>query len=141
MKLPLIVADVALAVIVAIIILLLPHSGTVAFWLAFACALLSILIYLIPALLPAPRDHMNRVPLYVTMSGNLVVQVVLLVISNVAAWRVVAVVELVMLIVVGGIGFMVFMRERQDTDLDASRPAYDPRVANGASSQWNGGAR
>ncbi|PLS26184.1 hypothetical protein [Bifidobacterium parmae] len=128
MKVRFLIADVALAVIVAIIILLLPHTDTASFWLAFACTLLGVLAFLVPALLPPPRDHMSRVPLYVALSGDLVVQVVLLVVSNFVGWKVVAVTELVMLIVLGGIGFMVSARETQEAaDATPTRPAYDPR--------------
>ncbi|MFU0573018.1 hypothetical protein ACMZ8B_03720 [Gardnerella greenwoodii] len=114
-----IIADIVIAAIVSSIILLTVHEYSLTFWLSFICLVASILSVLIPLFINPPTDIMTRVPVYMVLTVNVVVQVILTLISNFTTWKFLSILELICLLVVVSIAFSVCLHEVQNDSAKA----------------------
>lgn len=114
-----IIADIVIAAIVSSIILLTVHEYSLTFWLSFICLVVSILSMLIPVFIKPPTDIMTRVPVYMVLTVNVVVQVILTLISNFTTWKFLSILELICLLVVVSIAFSVCLHEVQNDSAKA----------------------
>lgn len=114
-----IIADIVIAAIVSSTILLTVHEYSLTFWLSFICLVASILSMLIPVFIKPPTDIMTRVPVYMVLTVNVVVQVILTLISNFTTWKFLSILELICLLVVVSIAFSVCLHEVQNDSAKA----------------------
>ncbi|KFI97053.1 MULTISPECIES: hypothetical protein [Bifidobacterium] len=125
-KQPIIFAVLA-TVVVDVIMLVIPHANVLSFWLAFVMLTLSGLAFLIPALVRPATDYTTRLPAFVALGANYVLQIVLTFFSNTGWWRVTLIVELLALLAVSGIALAVSYTERRN---DAANAYYAQDSAN-----------
>ncbi|WP_391496324.1 hypothetical protein [Gardnerella swidsinskii] len=114
-----IIADIVIAAIVSSIILLSVHDYSLTFWISFICLVVSILAMLIPVFIKPPTDMMTRVPVYIVLALNVVVQVILTLISNFTTWNLLSILEFICLLVVVSIAFLVCLHEVQNDSAKA----------------------
>lgn len=118
-----VIADLLATVIAAAIMLLLlpPKYNGLSYWVSFGCLVLSALAFMIPVLVKEPNDYMTRVPLFVILAINMAVQIVLNLLANLLDWNIVTIIELLLLLIVGGVAFGVSFHE---TSNDAANEAH-----------------
>ncbi|MBW3079015.1 hypothetical protein [Bifidobacterium simiiventris] len=109
-------------VVVDIIMLLIPHTNAVAFWIALALLTLSGLLFLVPFTVGSPSDYTTRIPVIAALGVNYVAQIVLTFIANTGAWRVTVGIALVLFLVLAAVA-LATSRSEQASDESAARLA------------------
>ena len=106
-------------VVIDIIMLLIPHTNTLAFWIAFTTLTLSGLLFLVPMLVKPPSDYTTRVPIFAALGVNYVIQIVLTFVSNTGLWRLTVIVALPLFLALAAVALLTSLSEQKNDEANA----------------------
>ena len=106
------ILTVLVTIIVDVIMLLVVGTTTITFWIAFVGLTIGGLLFLVPLSVKPAHDYMTRIPVFILLGLNYIAQIVLVLFSHVINWRVMIIIELILILAVAGI--TLFSEQRND---------------------------